>query len=255
MSFDSQGNFLRVHNWEEDRLNDVGILSDRHDEEDNNFATALNNCMLRDGRVAFSGNLKMGGNQIKNLANGTAASDAVTKSQAEALASGVETAFLNTINSMFVLGDIKPSLQTANHGNWLLCDGQAVSRTTYADLFELIGTNFGVGDGVATFNVPDYRGKFLRGLGGDSAADVYTTQAEGLPNITGTVDVCDDRASGYSGAFYKNGNSSPNCTDSGWAGTQAGFDASKSNAIYGASEHVTPVNMAVNWFIKAKEEA
>jgi microcystin-dependent protein len=42
---------------------------------------------------------------------------------------------------------------------WLLCDGSAVSRTTYAALFAVIGTGFGAGDGVTTFNVPDYRGR------------------------------------------------------------------------------------------------
>lgn len=153
--------------------------------------------------------------------------------------------------SSFKIGDIKASVQSANHSGWLLCDGQAVSRTDYAVLFALIGTNFGTGDGSTTFNVPDYRGKFLRGLGGDSAADIYTTQAEGLPNITGTTAVVDDRASKSSGAFYDIDRDAPNCTDSGWGGYQVGFDASKSNAIYGASEHVTPINQAVNWFIKA----
>ena len=47
MAFDSEGNFTRLHNWEQDRLNDVGIVSDRHDEEDDNFATSLNLCFLR----------------------------------------------------------------------------------------------------------------------------------------------------------------------------------------------------------------
>jgi len=47
---------------------------------------------------------------------------------------------------------------------WLLCDGSAVSRTTYAALFTAIGTTAGAGDGATTFNVPDYRGYFLRGF-------------------------------------------------------------------------------------------
>ena len=46
---------------------------------------------------------------------------------------------------------------------YLVCDGAAVSRTTYANLFALISTSAGVGDGVSTFNVPDYRGRFLFG--------------------------------------------------------------------------------------------
>jgi microcystin-dependent protein len=63
---------------------------------------------------------------------------------------------------------------------WLSCDGTAVDRTTYADLFTAIGTTFGVGDGSTTFNVPDLRSRFPVGAGtyaalgedeGDSEAD------------------------------------------------------------------------------------
>ena len=48
---------------------------------------------------------------------------------------------------------------------WLLCDGSAVSRTTYASLFAAIGINFGGGDGIATFNLPDLRGRTIIGVG------------------------------------------------------------------------------------------
>lgn len=47
---------------------------------------------------------------------------------------------------------------------WLVCDGTAVSRTTYASLFAVISTIYGSGDGSTTFNLPDYRGEFLRGV-------------------------------------------------------------------------------------------
>lgn len=49
---------------------------------------------------------------------------------------------------------------------WLLCDGAAVSRTTYATLFGIISTTFGVGDGSTTFNVPDLRQRFPLGKAG-----------------------------------------------------------------------------------------
>jgi microcystin-dependent protein len=52
---------------------------------------------------------------------------------------------------------------------WLLCNGQAVSRTGRAKLLTAIGTAWGAGDGSSTFNVPDLRGMFLRGLNGDLA--------------------------------------------------------------------------------------
>ena len=55
---------------------------------------------------------------------------------------------------------------------WLKCNGAAISRTVYADLFARIGTNFGGGNGVTTFNLPDYRGEFLRGLDDGRGLDV-----------------------------------------------------------------------------------
>ena len=54
---------------------------------------------------------------------------------------------------------------------WLFCDGSAVSRTTYAALFLAIGTAHGIGDGATTFNLPDYRGMFLRGFDGGRGVD------------------------------------------------------------------------------------
>ncbi|USP03337.1 phage tail protein [Bartonella taylorii] len=54
---------------------------------------------------------------------------------------------------------------------WLLCDGKAYSRSVYSTLFETIGTVWGEGDGVTTFNVPDLRGMFLRGFDGGRHID------------------------------------------------------------------------------------
>lgn len=58
---------------------------------------------------------------------------------------------------------------------WLLCDGSAVSRTTYADLFAVVSTTYGNGDGSTTFNVPDLRGRTIFGLdnmGGSDAGNL-----------------------------------------------------------------------------------
>ena len=49
--------------------------------------------------------------------------------------------------------------------DYLICDGSAVSRTTYAGLFAVIGTTYGAGDTTTTFNIPDLRGLFVRGVG------------------------------------------------------------------------------------------
>ncbi len=53
-------------------------------------------------------------------------------------------------------------LEASIEDGWLVCDGRAVSRTTYANLFTKISTLHGNGDGATTFNLPDYRGAFLR---------------------------------------------------------------------------------------------
>lgn len=54
---------------------------------------------------------------------------------------------------------------------FLLCNGDAVSRSTYSALFSVLGESHGQGDGSTTFNLPDYRGRFLRGVTGGSAND------------------------------------------------------------------------------------
>jgi len=55
--------------------------------------------------------------------------------------------------------------------NYLVCDGSAVSRTAYSNLFAAIGVVFGAGDGVTTFNLPDLRGEFVRGYDGGRGVD------------------------------------------------------------------------------------
>lgn len=69
-------------------------------------------------------------------------------------------------------GVIAPYAATTAPTGWLLCDGSAVSRSTYAALFSVISTTFGVGDNSTTFNVPDLRGRIpvaLDNLGGSDA--------------------------------------------------------------------------------------
>jgi len=66
---------------------------------------------------------------------------------------------------------------------WLLCSGQAVSRTTYATLFSTISTTYGVGDGSTTFNVPDLRGRAAVGL--DNMGGTDATRLD-LANTLGT---------------------------------------------------------------------
>lgn len=61
--------------------------------------------------------------------------------------------------------------------DYLECNGAAVSRTTYADLFSYLSTTYGVGNGSTTFNLPDLRGEFIRGL--DNGRGVDTSRVLG----------------------------------------------------------------------------
>lgn len=238
--FDGNGNWTSDFSAQADRDNGIKILASRFD---NIFIAdikeSFENCLTKDGQIAPIGDFNMGGQKITNVGTGTNGTDAVN---------------LNQLNSssytILGIGDIKASVRSANHGNWFLCNGQAISRETYADLYSIIGTNFGPGNGVTTFNLPDYRGKFLRGLGGNSAANIYTTQAEGLPDFAYSVGFTgldgnggpDGRADTYgSGWIYPRCNNTTN-----WVTVQP----SRVNSIYGASAHVTPINQAINYFIR-----
>lgn len=90
-----------------------------------------------------------------------------------------------------ITGEIKIwSTDTAPDG-YLLCYGQAVSRTTYAALFAVVGTTFGAGDTTTTFNVPDMRGRMPLGqdnMGGASADRVTEVEADSVGGAEGDED-------------------------------------------------------------------
>tara|TARA_Y100000296_G_scaffold52634_1_gene60233 strand:- start:55 stop:861 length:807 start_codon:yes stop_codon:yes gene_type:complete len=95
-----------------------------------------------------------------------------------------------TINQDGVIGRVSPSGSIVGFGGssaptgWLLCDGSAVSRTTYADLFSAISTTYGVGDGSSTFNVPNLKGKVPVGRdAGDASFDVLA-ETGGASTVT-----------------------------------------------------------------------
>ncbi len=79
------------------------------------------------------------------------------------------------------IGTVQTFAMTTPPAGWLECDGSAISRSTYAALFNTIGTTFGTGDGTTTFNIPDMRGYFARGWdhgrGIDPARVFGSTQA------------------------------------------------------------------------------
>ena len=124
---------------------------------------------------------------------------------------------------------------------WLLCDGSAVSRTTYAKLFSVIGTTYGAGNGSTTFNLPNLVDKFVEG-----SATAGTVKSAGLPNITGTFysmsSVVDGAFSVIDGKGTYAGENNPYYRKS--------FDASRSSSIYGNSTTVQPPALTMRYIIK-----
>lgn len=93
------------------------------------------------------------------------------------------------LHDLIVPGLVLPFAGSASPSGWLLCHGQAVSCTTFAGLFEIIGTTYGVGNGSTTFNVPDLRGRIAAGKDnmGGSAASRLTNAGTGNPGIDGAT--------------------------------------------------------------------
>ena len=84
---------------------------------------------------------------------------------------------------------------------WLQCNGAAVSRTTYAALFAVIGTKYGSGDGSTTFNLPNLHHKFIEGT--NTQSEVGQSVSAGLPNITGQVNLCGLGVASRTPALYR----------------------------------------------------
>ena len=132
---------------------------------------------------------------------------------------------------------------------FLLCNGQEVSRITYARLFNVIKEKFGAGDGVTTFNVPNLVEKFIEG----TENDMGQTVEAGLPNIQGTFNVYTYKDASASGTFKStvySGNEVQGGGGSDRTFTSIKIDASRSNSVYGKSDTVQPPAVKMLLIIK-----
>lgn len=123
------------------------VLVSQHNPFATDVAAALSSRLSRDGLGGMRADLDMGGYKLKNMASGAASSDAVTVAQLNAATNGVGV----PIGIVFDFWGNEPP------PGYLFAAGQAISRTTYAALFAVIGIVAGAGDGSTTFNLPDYR--------------------------------------------------------------------------------------------------
>lgn len=146
------------------------------------------------------------------------------------------------------VGFITPFAGTGTPDGWLECDGSAVSRSLYADLFSAIGTTWGAGNGTTTFNIPNLKDKVAQGA--STTNPVGTSKNAGLPNISGSLHSTTASVS-PTGAFTQTTSSSGYGLN--YATNMTGiinFTASNSSSIYGNSSTVQPPASCVRFMIK-----
>ena len=149
-----------------------------------------------------------------------------------------DTAYWLRLDSNGATGEIKYFAFNTPPESYLVCNGANVSRETYADLFAVIGTTFGSGDGSTTFALPNLIDKFAQG-----STTVGTYKSAGLPNITGDFSLNEMLNLQGHGAFYiLSEEPVPRGFRVEGAGSNYifGFNASRSSSIYGNSTTVQP---------------
>jgi microcystin-dependent protein len=169
---------------------------------------------------------------------------------------------------------------------WLLCDGRELGRTEYPALYAAIGTTYGAGDGSSTFNLPDLRGRFLRGWDGGTNRDADSSQRSagngqyedwatgvaraGMPTSSANLnhthsyldwyniqDRCIPKQSPNPYPANELGNADEDnnnerCED--WRETEGAVqNLEHAHAVTSGDAETRPVNVAVNWIIKVVE--
>lgn len=145
-------------------------------------------------------------------------------------------------------GTVMPFAGATAPAGYMLADGSAVSRSTYSALFAVVGTSFGSGDGSTTFNLPDLRGRFVRGVddgaGRDPNAATRTAMATGGNTGDNVGSVQDDELKSHS-------HSTPQGLSSG-----GGFGFPSGSAGLGSTSGSTggsetrPKNIYLNYIVK-----
>lgn len=208
-------------------------------------ANAVETAKIKDGAVT---NAKIGSGVI--AFDRLAAAAIATKDEAEAGTSKVKLmtpwavaqAVAALIPAAVPTGMILPFLGTSVPEGYLLCNGSNVSRTTYANLFQVIGTKCGAGDGSTTFTLPNLHRRFAEFS--TTLSEIGKTVEAGLPNITGyTSGILFGSESEFVGAFLRQGES-VNAKDPTGSWNHhyqtVGLDGSRVDSVFGKASSVQP---------------
>lgn len=164
------------------------------------------------------------------------------------------------------IGSIVPFASDTIPNGWLLCDGSAVSRTTYSELFAIIGTAHGIGDGSTTFNVPNIKGKVVVGkqqtmtpsgnftnLGETGGEEDHTLTVDEMPSHGHDVAIAVNNTVPGGARYYFN---SAGTTSAPISDTAAWSNSLTAKATGGGQAHNNLQPYIVeNYIIKAKQTA
>lgn len=204
--------------------------------DDASFVTGTGNATDNSTlEVHASGYLK-----VKDLGidTGQLAAEAVETAK---IADGAVTAAKLASTAAFQAGMVMPYAPGSAPTGWLLCDGSAVSRTTYDTLFSAISTTYGTGNGSTTFNIPDLRGRVPAGddnmggsaasrltsggsgidgatLGASGGAETHTLASGEIPAHTHTVTISENESGGAYAARGPNADDTMNTSSVGGGG-------------------------------------
>lgn len=162
----------------------------------------------------------------------------------------------NRVTAAMPPGTVIAYAGSAAPEGFIACNGAAVSRTTYANLFAAIGTRYGAGNGSTTFNLPDLTDRVVQG-----SATAGTALAAGLPEIYGTFTIRQTTSADYPNTVTGVENAFYSATDSTKAGglqmgtssvarQQIKLSAKRYNSIYGNSTTVQPPALTMIYCIK-----
>lgn len=174
--------------------------------------------------VTISGDVSVSNTGAANISSGAVGTDelaanAVTTGKINDGAVTQAKLAANLANVLIPVGSIFPFAGNAAPTGYLLCDGTAVSRTEYADLFSICGTSYGAGNGTSTFNLPDLKGRVLVGLDGaqtefdargeTGGAKTHTLQSSEMPAHTHSVSGSASPAGSHSHGYVDFGSGGP----------------------------------------------
>lgn len=161
------------------------------------IATALTQSLPRDGQAGMSGQFKAidGSVAVPSISFNNEEDSGFYLPSAGVIGvviGGVEVGRFTSggLEALIPIGTIVDFSGSSAPSQWLLCYGQAISRTTYADLFAVIGGTYGSGDGSTTFNVPDLRGRLSFGkddMGGSASSRLTSSFFGTVPTVLGNV--------------------------------------------------------------------